>query len=83
MFKSLQFLRVEPAQLLMTRICPLPQPSEGKVGVVGGVGLVGGELGTRDGLLVIGLRVGCLVGLSVTGFKEGLEDGTCVGVVLG
>ena len=71
----------------MTRICPLPQPPEGEVGVVGGVRLVGGELGTRDGsrdgLLVIGLRVGCLVGLSVTGFKEGLEDSTCVGVVLG
>ena len=83
MFKSLQFLRVEPAQLLMTRICPLPQPPEGEVGVVGGVGLVGGELGTRDGLLVIGLRADCLVGLSVTGFKEGLEDGTRVGVVLG
>lgn len=44
-----------------------------------GVGLVGGELGARDGLLVIG----CLLGVSVTGFKEGLEDGTCVGDELG
>jgi len=89
-FKSLQFLRVDPAQLLITRICPLPQPLEGGVGIVGGgTGLVGGELGARNGLLVIGLRVGCLLGVfvtlgvSVTGFNEGLDDGTCVGDELG
>jgi len=90
-------LRVDPAQLLITRICPFPQPLEGEVGVVGGgTGLVGGELGARDGLLVIGLRVGCLLGvfvtgedvgcllgLSVMGFNEGLDDGTCVGDELG
>ena len=86
MFKSLQFLRVEPAQLLMTRICPLPQPPEGEVGGVGdGTGLlvIGLRVGCLLGVVVTGEDVGCLLGVSVTGFNEGLDDGTCVGDELG
>ena len=86
MFKSLQFLRVDPAQLLMTRICPLPQPPEGEVGVGGGgTGLlvIGLRVGCLLGVVVTGEDVGCLLGVSVTGFNEGLDDGTCVGDELG
>ena len=61
----------------MTRIWPLPQPLEGEVG---GVGLVGGEVGARVGDVVTGLTVGCLLGESVTGFNEGLVDGASEGL---